>query len=136
LPDPASASSQRQRIDKWLWFARLAKSRTQAQKVAISGRVRINREKIGSASHPVRVGDTLTIGMEAGVRVLRVLAAGTRRGPATEARLLFEDLSPPVPRDAVTHGTGDAGGRPSKRDRRSLTALKRGGRDDFPERQD
>jgi ribosome-associated heat shock protein Hsp15 len=136
LPDPASASADRQRIDKWLWFARLTRSRTQAQKVAVSGKVRINREKIASASHPVKVGDTLTIGMEAGVRVLRVLAAGTRRGPATEARLLFEDLAPPVPRDAITRSTGDAGGRPSKRDRRSLTALKRGGGNDFPDRQD
>ena len=98
--------------------------------------MRINRDKIDSASHPVKVGDALTIGMEAGVRVLRVLATGTRRGPATEARLLYEDLSPPAPPEAVTGRAADAGGRPGKRDRRALTALKRGGGDDFPERQD
>jgi len=74
--------------------------------------VRINRDKIDSASHPVKVGDALTIGMEAGVRVLRVLATGTRRGPATEARLLYEDLSPPAPPEAVTGRAAYAGGRP------------------------
>ena len=130
------AREPRQRIDKWLWFARLAKSRTQAQKVAISGRVRLNREKIDSASHLVKVGDTLTIGLESGVRVLRILATGTRRGPATEARLLFQDLSPPAaPRNATIEAGIDAGNRPSKRDRRALTALKRGG-GDSPERGD
>jgi ribosome-associated heat shock protein Hsp15 len=128
---PTPSREPRQRIDKWLWFARLARSRTQAQRVVVSGGVRINREKIGGASHPVKVGDTLTIGLESGVRVLRILATGTRRGPAAEARLLFEDLSPPAaPRSAAGNET-DAGGRPSKRDRRTLTALKRGRGDNF-----
>ncbi len=131
------APEPRQRIDKWLWYARLAKSRTQAQKVAVSGSVRINREKIDSASHAVKVGDTLTIGLESGVRVLRILATGTRRGPASEARLLFEDLSPPAPeRTADAPDGNDPGGRPDKRDRRALSALKRGGGDDFPEGED
>ncbi len=134
---PEASREPRQRIDKWLWFARLAKSRTLAQKVALSGRVRINRERIDSASHAVKVGDTLTIALESGVRVLRILATGTRRGPAAEARLLFEDLSPPAP----PHGealadASDAGGRPNKRDRRTLTALKRSGGDDFGDGED
>jgi ribosome-associated heat shock protein Hsp15 len=114
----------RQRIDKWLWFARIAKSRTLAQKLVMAGSVRINREKYVSASYPVKVGDTLTIALESGVRVLRILSPGTRRGPAPEARGLYDDLSPPPPpkAEAIT----DAGGRPTKRDRRTLTALKRG----------
>ena len=119
-----------QRIDKWLWFARITKSRTLAQKLAISGRVRINRERNDSASHPVKVGDTLTIGLESGVRVLHILATGSRRGPATEARLLFEDLSPPVP-PAPTQIRDPGTGRPTKRDRRAISAFKRGLGDDF-----
>lgn len=123
-------SDTRQRIDKWLWFARIAKSRTLAQKLAISGRVRINRERNDSASQPVKVGDTLTIGLESGVRVLRILATGTRRGPAMEARLLFEDLSPPAP-PAAAEARDPGIGRPTKRDRRAISAFKRGLGDDF-----
>ena len=123
-------SDTRQRIDKWLWFARIAKSRTLAQKLAISGRVRINRQRNDSASQPVKVGDTLTIGLESGVRVLRILATGSRRGPAAEARLLFEDLSPPVP-PASTETRDPGTGRPTKRDRRAISAFKRGLGDDF-----
>jgi ribosome-associated heat shock protein Hsp15 len=126
----ASVGDSRQRIDKWLWFARIAKSRTLAQKLAISGRVRINRERNDSASQPVKVGDTLTIGLESGVRVLRVLATGTRRGPAAEARLLFEDLSPPPP-PAPTETRDPGTGRPTKRNRRAISEFKRGLGDDF-----
>ena len=94
--------------------------------------MRVNRERIDSASHAVKVGDTLTIALESGVRVLRILATGTRRGPAAEARLLFEDLSPPAPpRGEALPDASDPGGRPTKRDRRTLTALKRSGGDDF-----
>jgi ribosome-associated heat shock protein Hsp15 len=116
----------RQRIDKWLWFARLTKSRTQAQSVVVSGAVRINRQKIDNASHAVRAGDTLTVALAAGVRVLRVVSTGVRRGPAAEARLLYEDLAPPVaqttPEDtaAPTYGA-----RPDKRERRQIVAMKR-----------
>jgi ribosome-associated heat shock protein Hsp15 len=122
------------RIDKWLWFARLAKTRTLAQKLAVSGRVRINRRKNDSAAHPVRPGDVLTIAVESGVRVLRVTAIGARRGPASEARLLYEDMSPPRPVEpaaARPRGTG----RPTKRDRRAFERFR--GKDpgfdeDFP----
>ena len=136
MNDPTSGNGSRQRVDKWLWFARIAKSRTLAQKLAISGRVRINRERNDSASQPVKIGDTLTIGLESGVRVLRILATGTRRGPAAEARLLFEDLSPPSrPENAETTRVPGAG-RPTKRDRRAISAFKRGLGDDFSGRDD
>ena len=78
----------RQRIDKWLWFARLAKTRTAAQKLAVSGRVRVNREKSDSASRLVRMGDVLTIALESGRarrqdrRCRRATRAGGG-GPAT-----------------------------------------------------
>jgi ribosome-associated heat shock protein Hsp15 len=121
------------RVDKWLWFARLAKTRTLAQKLAVSGRVRINRQKNDSAAHPVKVGDVLTIAFDASVRVLKIAALGTRRGPAPEARLLYEDLSPP-PSVAAVAERPPGGGRPTKRDRRALDSFRAGGlaNEDFP----
>jgi ribosome-associated heat shock protein Hsp15 len=82
-----------QRIDKWLWFARIAKTRTLAQKLAVSGHLRVNRERSDSASRLVKSGDTLTIATEGSVRVLRVRGLGQRRGPPAEARQLYDELS-------------------------------------------
>ena len=111
----------RRRIDKWLWYARLAKTRTAAQALATSGRVRVNRERNSSASRPIKVGDVLTVAFDAVVKVLRVTALGERRGPASEARLLFEDLTPP-PAEAEPP-KARAGPRPSKRDRRRFESI-------------
>ncbi len=83
-----------QRIDKWLWYARVVKSRTRAQKLAVSGRIRVNRNPIRSASRSIRIGDVLTISLDSGVRVLRIVSPGLQRRSAAEARLLYEDLSP------------------------------------------
>ena len=113
------AEEDRRRIDKWLWFARLAKTRTAAQALAVSGRIRVNRERNASASRPVKVGDVLTVGLESGVKVLKVAALGARRGPAPEARLLYEDMTPPLPPGEAA-APGRAGPRPSKRARRRL----------------
>jgi ribosome-associated heat shock protein Hsp15 len=85
-----------QRIDKWLYFARVVKTRTLATKLTQSGKVRINRQKIDNAARRVRPGDVLTIRLRGRVLVLKVLAIGSRRGPASEAASLFEDLSPPA----------------------------------------
>ena len=90
-------SADRQRIDKWLFFARVAKSRTLAAKLAQGGHVRVNGAKIGQASHDVKPGDVLTVTLERRVLVYKVVDCGARRGPAPEARLLYEDLSPPPP---------------------------------------
>ncbi|HET7715160.1 MAG TPA: RNA-binding S4 domain-containing protein [Bauldia sp.] len=119
-------AAERRRIDKWLWYARLAKTRTMAQALAVSGRVRVNSEKNDSASRPLKTGDVLTVALESGVRVLRVRELGDRRGPASEARLLYEDLSPPATEPDSARPR--AGPRPTKRDRRHLDALR-------PERQ-
>jgi len=116
----------RQRIDKWLFFARVAKSRSLGAKLAQSGHVRVNREKIDQASHQLKPGDVLTITLDRGVLVYRVLAPGARRGPAEEARTLYEDLSPPpLPREEFSLAAfRDAGaGRPTKRDRRETDRL-------------
>lgn len=83
-----------QRIDKWLFFARVVKSRSLAQKLALSGAVRVNRDKVEHAARIIRPGDVLTIRLDRSVRVLRVLNPGERRGPAGEAAGLFEDLTP------------------------------------------
>ena len=87
----------RQRIDKWLCFARVVKTRTLAARLVEDGFVRINGLRSLSAAKPVGIGDVLTIALERRVRVLRVLATGERRGPYTEARHLFEELSETAP---------------------------------------
>lgn len=83
----------RQRLDKWLWFARVIKSRTSAAKLVEDGHVRVNAVRTDNPAKGVRIGDVLTIALDRQVRVLKVLASGDRRGPYEEARLLYEDLS-------------------------------------------
>jgi ribosome-associated heat shock protein Hsp15 len=84
------------RLDKWLWHARFFKSRSQAAGFCAEGRLRLNRRHVARPSAALRVGDVLTFAHGGSIRVLRVLALGTRRGPPAEARTLYEDL---VPRD-------------------------------------
>lgn len=123
---------ERQRIDKWLFFARVVKSRSLAAKLVQGGRVRLNRDKIGQPSHQVKPGDVLTITLDRRILVHRVLATGNRRGPAAEARLLFEDLSPSTP-----ERNGDpasplpplrqaGAGRPTKKERRDMERWREG----------
>jgi ribosome-associated heat shock protein Hsp15 len=122
-------AGDRQRIDKWLFFSRAVKSRSLAAKLAVAGRVRINRDKASQASDVVRPGDVLTITLERRIFVWKVLGTGTRRGPAEEARTLYEDMSPPpVPKsEAVPNSIPalrDAGsGRPTKKQRRQTDRL-------------
>ncbi|HVZ04782.1 RNA-binding S4 domain-containing protein [Hyphomicrobium sp.] len=126
-----------QRIDQWLWFARITKSRTLAQALVVRGKVRVNRIKIDKPSTPVKPGDVLTLVLGPTVRSLEIVAIGARRGPATEARLLFNDLIKVSPRassretivsdslDAPPSGVRAGGtGRPTKRERRQIDRLK------------
>ena len=83
----------RLRIDKWLWFARLAKSRSQAQRLVESGAVSLNDRTLLKASTELRSGDRLTVRGERVVRQIEVLALAARRGPAPEARLLYGEFS-------------------------------------------
>ena len=119
----------RQRIDKWLFFARAVKSRSLAAKLTVAGRVRINRDKAAQASDTVKAGDVLTITLDRRIMVWKVLAPGARRGPAEEARTLYEDMSPPpaahdpaLP-DAVAPVRQAGSGRPTKRERRQTDRL-------------
>lgn len=120
------AGEGRQRLDKWLFFARALKSRSLAAKLVQAGRVRLNRVKVEQPAHAVKIGDILTITLERRVLVWRVLAPGTRRGPAEEARTLYEDLTPPPePASPVLVPARVPGsGRPTKKDRRSIDALR------------
>ena len=87
------AESGRQRLDKWLWFARMARTRTAAAELVAEGHVRVNGQRVTQAAKAVRAGDVLTIALQRDVRLLRIIAAGERRGPYEEARLLYEDLA-------------------------------------------
>jgi ribosome-associated heat shock protein Hsp15 len=119
-------AGERQRIDKWLFFARVVKSRSLAAKLAQGGRVRVNRDKIDQPAHQVKAGDVLTITLDRRILVYRVLAVGERRGPAAEARLLYEDLSPQAPKAGDAPASAlppfrEAGaGRPTKKERRDM----------------
>ena len=123
-----ASTADSRRIDRWLWFARVVKSRTLAARLVEAGRVRLNREKVTKASQAVKPGDVLTITVGPRVRVLKIEAVGERRGPATAARELYEDLTPPPPVEATPEalsGERDFGsGRPTKRDRRMTERLK------------
>lgn len=120
-PTQFQAARERQRLDKWLWFARVVKTRTQAAKLVTQGHVRINAQRIAAPARSVTNGDVLTIALERRVLILRVVAPGERRGPYDEARLLYEDLTPA---ETVAPPGGDTGytpgGRPTKRERRAL----------------
>lgn len=86
---------ERQRLDKWLWFARVVKTRSLAARLVRDGYVRVNGERSTVPARVVGSDDVLTIALERHVLVLRVVSVGTRRGPYEEARLLFEDLRRP-----------------------------------------
>jgi ribosome-associated heat shock protein Hsp15 len=85
--------ADKQRLDKWLWFARVVKTRSLATRLVSEGYVRVNAQRVEIPAKPVGPGDVLTIALEGRVAVLRVVGTGSRRGPFSEARLLFEDLS-------------------------------------------
>jgi ribosome-associated heat shock protein Hsp15 len=92
---PTEASSRR--LDQWLWFARLAKTRSLAARLCAGGGVAVNGTGIRKPNHPIRAGDIVITPQGAVRRTVRVLALGTRRGPASEARRLYEEISSPVP---------------------------------------
>ena len=91
---------ERQRLDKWLWHARVVKARSSAAALVESGHVRINGVREKSPGHSVKPGDVLTISLDHGVRVLKVIAFSERRGDAEAGRELYEDLQPREPKDS------------------------------------
>lgn len=91
--DGAFTGEPFQRLDLWLWCARLAKTRAECARQVAAGAIRLNRQPTDKAHARLRVGDVLTIALQGRVRVWRVLALAARRGPPAEARGLYEDLS-------------------------------------------
>ena len=121
--------SETLRLDKWLWHARFARTRSLAAKLVAEARFRINGNPTEKAHHAVRPGDVLTFPLGPHIRVIKVLALGVRRGPAPEARLLYEDLeppksTPPAPKDPPVALRDDGAGRPTKRERRQTDRLR------------
>lgn len=86
--------SGRIRLDRWLFHARVFKTRTLAADRISEGGIRVNGAPCRKPAHLVAQGDVVTVGSGARVRALRVLAPGSRRGPAAEAQALYEDLAP------------------------------------------
>lgn len=126
-PENAEAG---QRLDQWLWHARIFKSRSLAAKQCRTRKVRVNNTPSTKASATIAPGDVLTLQKASRVRIFRVVALGKRRGSAPEAQLLYEDISPPPPpreervltRSPAAREPGD--GRPTKKERRETDRLK------------
>lgn len=120
------------RLDKWLWYARFFKTRTQATKLIQSGKLRINGDITNKPHRTAIIGMVLTFPQAKHVRVIKILEIGQRRGPPTEAIALYEDLSPIISEpskqdknkdvDFERRGTGT--GRPTKKQRRETERLK------------
>jgi ribosome-associated heat shock protein Hsp15 len=115
---------ERQRIDKWLWHARVVRTRSAAAALADAGLVRVNSARIDGSSRSVRPGDVVTVALDRHVRVLKVKGFAERRGCAEIAGTLFDDLTPPAPpRPPAVAARAEGAGRPTKRDRREIDRL-------------
>ena len=126
-----ASSLDTQRIDKWLWHARFFKTRSLCQKQITTGKIRVDREKISSPSRKVIVGNVLTITREREIKIIEIIGIADKRGPYSEARLLYNDLSPPKPEKQVKQQTTESlsriktEGRPTKHQRKQIMAMKR-----------
>ncbi len=118
------------RLDKWLWFARFVKTRSLATRLVVDGRMRVNGAPTQKAHYAIKPGDVLTFPLGSHIRVIKVVALGSRRGPAVEAQSLYEDLDPPRPgaQQAIAaplfEQRAAGAGRPTKRNGRKIAQLK------------
>ena len=95
-----AGATESQRIDKWLWCARFVKTRALAASLVKAGHVRRDGKRLAGPDKPVRPGDVLTLALARAVLVVRVRAVADRRGPAPEARLMYEPVEAPAPDQA------------------------------------
>jgi ribosome-associated heat shock protein Hsp15 len=86
-------SDDRQRIDRWLWNARVVRTRTAAAALITAGNVRVNAARVTAPGRDVKCGDVVTVALHGGIRVLKVAGMAPRRGDASAASLLYEELS-------------------------------------------
>jgi len=127
-----AAAADAQRIDRWLWCARFFKTRSLASKFISDSNMRVSRGEITmraeKPSFMIRPGDTLVFNKRDRLKIIEIAGCALRRGPASEARTLYNDLSPPPPpKQERTHAPFErekGAGRPTKKDQRSLQALK------------
>jgi len=92
-PGARPAAAEQQRVDRWLWHARLVRTRGAAAALAGAGYVRVNGTRVAAPGRPVRMGDVITVALDRRVRVVKVRAFAARRGPAAVAANLYEELS-------------------------------------------
>ena len=116
------------RLDTWLWYARFYKSRRLASKSILSGKLRVNSNKIIKPASKVKINDVLTINHVNMVRIIQVQSLGSRRGPASEAQKLYKDLSAEKTGSSnIKHvsekSKKDTNKRPTKKDRRILDKI-------------
>ena len=112
------------RVDKWLWAARMFKTRTLASSACSAGHVKVNGDVV-KASKKIRVGDELSALTSGGRKILKVLLIADRRGPASFAQTIYEDNTPEEPRELAPPRLERGRGRPTKRDRRALNRIRR-----------
>jgi len=114
-----------QRLDKWLWCARVTKTRSSAARLIADGKVRINGDRVVKPSRLVRADDVITSVHSGRLTIVRVVGIAERRGPASVAQALYEDLTPQnTPDPGAPARSARAGKRPTKRDRRRLEAFR------------
>tara|TARA_B100000676_G_scaffold241989_1_gene243377 strand:- start:20 stop:403 length:384 start_codon:yes stop_codon:yes gene_type:complete len=116
------------RLDTWLWYARFYKSRSLSSKAILSGKVRVNSNKIIKPASKVKINDVLTINHVNMVRIIQIQSLGARRGPASEAQKLYKDLSGDATGSANNKNLSqkskkDTNKRPTKKDRRLLDKI-------------
>ena len=108
-PDQLAEDRAWQRLDTWLWHARFRRARSDCGRLVASGMVRINRQPTDKPHARLRPGDVLTLPLPGrGVKVVRILALAQRRGPASAATLLYEEIheAPGVPTDDQAESAG------------------------------
>jgi len=114
------------RVDKWLWAARFFKTRSLAAAACAGGKVDVNDEAAKPA-RAVRPGDLVKVTVPGGRRIARIVVLSDRRGPGSQARALYEDLTPPTPprvRESRPAYRPPGAGRPTKRERREIERLR------------
>ncbi len=130
----ADDGGEAQRLDLWLWYARFFRSRTTASRLCASGKLRLNHKVVRKAHQSARQGDVLTFPQAREFLVVRIVGLAGRRGPASEARALYEDLAPPEVKHTVAAARAakapvarrePGAGRPTKSERRAIDRLKR-----------
>ena len=123
------------RVDKWLWYARFFKTRSLATKFVSSGKLRIDGYVVSKPHRQIQKGQVLTFPLGNNIRIIQIANFGGRRGPATEAQTLYEDLAPPAPRRQTTGDDSNNAafehrekgtGRPTKKERRKIDEIQSG----------